>query len=88
MASLIRTPAFVVLAVLAAFLIFGRGSQTQATNPAPAALEYKVELVKHKKDLEAVLNEDARNGWRVQRVVAMGPSNNELVVILEKPGLP
>ena len=80
---------FVMLLAAVAFAIvfaFGRQSKTQATNPAPAAYEYKVELVKHSKDLEGLLKEDARNGWRIQRVVTMGPYDNELVVILEKPG--
>ena len=80
---------FVLLFVVASFAIvfaFGRQSKTEATNPTTAAYEYKVELVKHSKDLEALLREDARNGWRIQSVLTRGENNNELVVIFEKPG--
>ena len=86
-ATLIRVVAFFALGVLAVLLAFGRSSQTQATSPTPSTYDYKVELVKHKKDLEGRLKEDGRNGWRVQSVVAM-PSDNELVVTLEKASTP
>ena len=82
-AGFIRAVAFLALAGLAVLVAFGRGSQTQATSPSATAYEYKVELVKHKKDLEGRLKEDGRNGWRVQSVLAT-PSDNELVVVLEK----
>ena len=62
-------------------------SEAQVTNPAATSYAYKVEPVRGSreiKDLERRLNDDARNGWRVCRVVA--PSfNDELIVILEKP---
>ena len=82
-AGFIRAVAFLALGGLAVLLAFGSGSQTQATSPSTATYDYKVELVKHKKDLEGRLKEDGRNGWRVQTVLAM-PADNELVVVLEK----
>ena len=85
-AKLVRCIGLLAVAVLAVVLAFGRQSKTQPTTPAPAAYDYKVELVKHRKDLEGLLKEDGRNGWRVERVVATGPSDNELVVILERAG--
>jgi len=75
-----------VVATLAVVFAFGRQSRTQATVPAPARYEYNVEVVKHSKDLEGLLREDGRNGWRIQGVVTRGENHNELVVVLEKPG--
>jgi hypothetical protein len=72
-------------ATFAIILAFGRQTKTQVTVPAPAGYEYKVELVKHSKDLEGLLIQDARNGWRVQHVVTRGENHKEIVVILERP---
>ena len=83
LASLVTLLAVAILAVV---LASGR-SHAQVTNPTPTTYAYKVEPVRGSreiKDLERRLNDDARNGWRVCRVVA--PSfNDELVVILERP---
>jgi len=79
---------FVMLFAVAGFAIVfasGHQSKTQAIVPAPAGYEYRVELVKHSKDLQGVLTEDARNGWRIQQVVTRGENHKELVVILERP---
>jgi len=78
----IRAVAFIAMAFLAGSWAFGRSSQTQATNPA--GYDYKVEIVKHKTDLEERLKVDSRSGWRVQQVVAT-PDDNQIVVILERP---
>ena len=83
----IRVVAFFALGILAVLLAFGRGSQTEATTPTLSTYDYKVELVKHKKDLEGRLQENARNGWRVHNVVAT-PADNELLVVLEKASTP
>ena len=82
----IRFVMLLVVATLAIGFAFGRQSRTQATVPAPAGYESKVEVVKHSKDLEGLLREDGRNAWRIQSVVTRGENHNELVVILEKPG--
>ena len=87
-ARFIRVAGFLAVSILAVVLGSGRGSQTQSTNspatgPTNSTRDYKVELVHHKKDLEGRLKEDGRNGWRVQSVAA-DPSDNGLVVILEK----
>jgi hypothetical protein len=81
----IRFVILFVAATLAIVFAFGRQSRTQATVPA-SGYEYKVEVVKHSKELEGLLREDGRNGWRIQSVVTRGENHNELVVILEKPG--
>jgi len=80
----IRLVVVFALGILAVLLACGRSSQTEATSPTLSTYDYKVELVKHTKDLEGRLQEDARNGWRVHSVVAT-PSDNQLVVVLEKP---
>jgi hypothetical protein len=88
----IRLLFLLAIAGLAVFLVFGRNPSTQATSPTvspapstPSTYEYKVELVKHNKDLEGVLQTDGSNGWRV-RDVAIGPYRDELVVVLERGG--
>ena len=83
----IRVVAFFALGVVAVLLAFGRSSQTQATSPVTTTYDYKVDLVKHKKDLEGRLKEDGHDGWRVHSVVAT-PSDNELMVVLEKARTP
>ncbi len=85
--KLVGVVMFFAVAVLAAVLASGRRSQAQATNPASTAYAYKVEQFDRRqmKDLERRLNDDGRNGWRVCRVVAKGPSDNTLVVVLERP---
>lgn len=84
--KLVRVVALCAVAILAVVLASDRHSQAQATSPAPATYTYKVVTVRggrEVKDLEPRLNDNARNGWRVWRVVA--PSfNNELIIILEK----
>jgi poly-gamma-glutamate capsule biosynthesis protein CapA/YwtB (metallophosphatase superfamily) len=82
----IRFAMLFAVTTFAIVIAFGRQSKTQATVSAPAGYEYKVELVKHSKDLEGLLREDGRNGWRIQSVVTRGANHNDLVVILEKPG--
>jgi carbamate kinase len=79
--------AFLAAGVLAVHLASGRSAPAAPTVPTTSIYDYKVELVKHKKDLEALLKDDGRNGWRVQKVVAE-PSNNEIVVVLEKASSP
>jgi hypothetical protein len=75
---------------LAVVLAFDRGSLAQTTNPCSAAsterkYNYKIEQSSGKlKDLEERLNEDGRNGWHISRVVAKGPSDNTVVIFLEK----
>ena len=80
-----------LLALAAVVLAFGRRSLAQTTNPSAApstgtTYSYKIEQGRGKwKDLEERLNEDGRNGWRISRVVTKGPSDNTLVILLEKP---
>ena len=85
----IRFLLLLAIGVVAALLVFGRNPSTPATgpanSPAPSTYEYKVELVKHNQNLEAVLQADARNGWRVRDVV-IGPYRDEVVVVLERGG--
>ena len=81
---------FGILALAAVVLAFGRGSLAQTTNPSASAFtgktySYKIEQGSGKlKGLEERLNEDGRNGWRILRVVAKGPSDNTVVIFLEK----
>jgi hypothetical protein len=82
----IRVIGFLVLVSVAVFLAVGRTSQTK-TSASSSTYEYKVEMVKHKQDLDQRLKENSRNGWRVQSIVAL-PSDNELVVVLERPVAP
>jgi hypothetical protein len=82
----IRVIGFLILVSLAVFLALGRTSQTRTSAPG-ATYEYKVEMVKHKQELDQRLKENSRNGWRIQSIVAM-PSDNELVVVLERPVAP
>ncbi len=85
--KLVGVVMFFAVAILAAVLASGRRSHAQVTNPASTAYAYKVEQFDRRqmKDLERRLNDDGRNGWRVCRVVAKGPSDNTLVVVLEGP---
>jgi hypothetical protein len=82
----IRVIGFLILVSIAAFLALGRTSQTK-TSTTTLTYEYKVEMVKHKQELDQRLKENSRNGWRIQSIVAM-PSDNELVVVLERPVTP
>lgn len=79
----IRLIGFFILVSIAAFLALGRTSQTKTSATSPT-YEYKVEMVKHKQELDQRLKENSHNGWRVQSVLAL-PSDNELVVVLERP---
>lgn len=85
----VRSLLFLTAVVIVVLLVFGRSPSTQATSPdtTPAAspCDYKVELVKQNASLEAVLQADARNGWRLQ-TVEIGPYRNELVVVLKTAG--
>ena len=81
-AKWIRAAVLLVIAVLAVSWAFSRTSQIRATSPV--GYDYKVEIVKHKTDLEERLRVDSRNGWRVQQVLAT-PDDNQIVVILERP---
>lgn len=78
--ALISLGAFVLLLV-------SHSSRTQATTPTTSSYLYKVELVKNKGDLQGRLQEDGRNGWRVQGFAA-SPADNEFVMILEKASTP
>ena len=82
----IRVIGFLILMSIAVFLALGRTSQSK-TSAASSTYEYKVEMVKHKQELDQRLKENSRNGWRIQSIVAM-PSDNELVVVLERPVAP
>lgn len=86
--KLLSAVMLVAAAVLAIVLVSTRPSQAQATNPAPTVYTYKIVPARgdrELKNLEQRLNDDARNGWRVCSSVARS-FNDELVVILEKPG--
>jgi hypothetical protein len=78
------------IVAFAVVLAFDRGSLAQTTNPSAVAstekkYSYKVEQGSGKlKDLEERLNEDGRNRWRILRVVAKGPSDNTVIIFLEK----
>jgi hypothetical protein len=78
---------FFALGVVAALLFSGRSFQTQATRTTTLTFDYKVELLKHKEDLEGRLKEDGRSGWRLQSFVA-SPADNQFVLILEKANTP
>ncbi len=81
---------FFGIVALAVVLDIDRNSLAQTTNPSAAVstektYSYKIEQGSGKlKDLEERLNEDGRNGWHILRVVAKGPSDNTVVVFLEK----
>jgi hypothetical protein len=81
---------FFGMVALTVVLAINRSSLAQTTNPPAAAsaekkYSYKIEQASGKlKDLEERLNEDGRNGWRILRVVAKGPSDNTVVIFLEK----
>ena len=81
---------FFGIVALAVVLAIDRNSLAQTTNPSAAVsmektYSYKIEQGSGKlKDLEERLNEDGRNGWHILRVVAKGPSDNTVVVFLEK----
>jgi hypothetical protein len=80
---------FGIVALAVVFAIV-RSSLAQTTNPSVATsaektYSYKIEQGGGKLNgLEERLNEDGRNGWRILRVVAKGPSDNTVVVFLEK----
>jgi hypothetical protein len=80
---------FRIVALAVVFAIV-RSSLAQTTNPSVATstektYSYKAEQGSGKLNgLEERLNEDGRNGWRILRVVAKGPSDNTVVVFLEK----
>ena len=84
---LVRMIAFLAVGVLAVHLASGRGAPAVQTGPMTSTYDYKVEWLKHSKDLEALLKDKGRNGWRVQTVLA-DPTNNDFVVVLEKANSP
>jgi hypothetical protein len=79
--------AILAFTILAVVLVSGRSSQAQVTNPVSASYAYKVERFGYGKtpQLETQLNNDARNGFRVLRVLNAGPSDDTIIVVLEKP---
>jgi hypothetical protein len=75
-----------LLVILTLALVFSPRSQAQTANPVSATYAYKVERIsRNSKDMDRVLSEDGKDGWRVWRVEAVGPYNNDLVFLMEKP---
>jgi hypothetical protein len=78
---------FLAITILAVVLLTGRSSQAQVTRTVAPSYAYKVERFGYGKtqELESQLNIDARNGFRVLRVLNAGPSDDTIIVVLEKP---
>jgi hypothetical protein len=79
--------AILAVTILAVVLLSGRSSQAQVTNQVSASYAYKVERFGYGKpnELETQLNNDARNGFRVLRVMNAGAWHDTIIVVLEKP---
>ena len=78
----------ILIAVAVLVLAVGHRSQAQAqvAGPVAAAFAYKVERVgKNDKDADRILTEDGKAGWRINRVLTVGPYHNDLVFVMEKP---
>ena len=75
-----------LVAVVAVVLAVGHKSQAQVATPSSTAVAYKVERVgKNDKDTDRILTEDGKAGWRINRVLTVGPYHNDLVFVMEKP---
>ncbi|MGB7622874.1 MAG: hypothetical protein WBN92_11040 [Terriglobia bacterium] len=75
-----------VVAIVAVALAFSPRSQAQTASRAPAAYAYKVERIGRKaKDMDRILTDDGKDGWRVWRVEVVGPNQNDFVFVMEKP---
>lgn len=83
--KLVSVAVLCLIAIWAMTLVFSPHSQAQTTSPALATYAYKVErIARNSKDIDQVLSEDGKNGWRVWRVEAVGPYHNDLVFLMEK----
>ena len=73
-----------VAGLVLAFVMTVVHSPAKAMNPA-LTYDYKVETINERKDLEAVLKENGRKGWRFRRMKLMKGFHDKILVILEKP---
>jgi hypothetical protein len=84
--KLLSVAGLCLIAILAIALAFSPRSQAQTASPVSAAYTYKVERMgRNSKDIDRILSEDGKAGWRVWRVEAVGPYHNDLVFLMEKP---
>lgn len=75
-----------LIAILTIALAFSPRSQAQSASPASARYAYKVErLGRNAKDMDRILDEDGKAGWRILYVEAAGPDRNDFVFVMEKP---
>ncbi len=74
------------IAIVVLALVFSTRSKAQTVTHAPVAYAYKVEhMNKNAKDMDRILSDDGKEGWRVWRVEAVGTYHNDLVFLMERP---
>ena len=83
--KLMSLAAVFVAAIVVVMLLLGRGTQAQVTNTNRTAYAYKVERFnRNAKDIDRILSEDGKDGYRVSRVETIGPYHNDVIVVMEK----
>ena len=83
--KLMSFAAVFVAAVVVLMLFLGHGSQAQLTNTSKTAYAYKVERFnRNAKDIDRILSEDGKDGYRVSRIEMIGPYHNDVIVVMEK----
>ena len=86
--KLMSVAGLMVIAIVTVTILHGPVMHAQAQGPtaAPAAYVYKVERVaRNSKDIDRILTDDGKDGWRLSRLEAVGPYHNDLVFVMEKP---